>query len=130
MEPWKAARDSSGCCSRVEDHSYRAMIGPELLRGVETGFKTAVHPPLRRGRTSVSNHSSSTWCRKVFERQGEITPSCGEPSVVWRRRPSSRTPALHTACMSQRLRWVLDIDIVKYFTRIFETFLTSESRMV
>ena len=22
---------------------------------------------------------------------------------------------LHTACMSQRLRWVLDIDIVKYF---------------
>ena len=23
--------------------------------------------------------------------------------------------SLHTACMSQRLRWVLDIDIVKYF---------------
>src|ERR1700747_2146695 len=25
---------------------------------------------------------------------------------------------LHTACMSQRLRWVLDIDIVKYFDSI------------
>src|SRR5580700_10494116 len=32
-------------------------------------------------------------CRKIFERQGEITPPCGEPSVAWRRRPSSRTPA-------------------------------------
>src|SRR5271157_6426303 len=39
--------------------------------------RTRVHPPLRRGRTSVSNHSSSTWCRKMFERQGEITPSLG-----------------------------------------------------
>ena len=37
-----------------------------------------------RGRTSISNHSSSTWCRKIFERQGEITPPCGEPSVAWR----------------------------------------------
>jgi hypothetical protein len=52
-----------------------------------------VHLPLRRGRTSVSNHSSSTWCGKMFERQGEITPPWGEPSVAWRRRPSSRTPA-------------------------------------
>src|SRR6202049_5202963 len=26
--------------------------------------------------------------------------------------------SLHTACMSQRLRWVLDIDIVKYFDSI------------
>src|SRR6266404_3011280 len=29
----------------------------------------------------------------MFEKQGEITPPCGEPSVAWRRRPSSRTPA-------------------------------------
>ena len=43
--------------------------------------------------TSVSNHSSSTWCRKMFERQGEITPPCGEPSVVRCRRPSSTAPA-------------------------------------
>src|SRR5260370_9030497 len=26
--------------------------------------------------------------------------------------------SLHTACMSERLRWVLDIDIVKYFDSI------------
>ena len=26
---------------------------------------------------SCANHSSSTWCRKMFERQGEITPPCG-----------------------------------------------------
>src|SRR5580704_11904803 len=30
-----------------------------------------IHLPLRRERTSNSNHSSSTWCRKMFERQGE-----------------------------------------------------------
>src|SRR6185503_14581491 len=36
--------------------------------------RTRVHAPLRRGFTSVSNHSSSTWCRKTFERHGEITP--------------------------------------------------------
>src|ERR1700683_1050724 len=34
-----------------------------------------VHLPLRRERTSNSNHSSSTWCSKMFERQGEITCS-------------------------------------------------------
>ena len=38
---------------------------------------------------------------------------------------------LYTACMSQRLRWVLDIDIEKYFEFdsalcTFGTFLTSE----
>ena|SRR5450631_1848639 len=30
--------------------------------------RTRVHLPLSRGRTSSSNHSSSTWCRKMFER--------------------------------------------------------------
>src|SRR5262249_13008537 len=35
---------------------------------------TRVHLPLRRGRTACSNHSSSTWCRKMFERQGETAP--------------------------------------------------------
>src|SRR6516225_4870754 len=29
----------------------------------------------------------------MFERIGEITPPCGEPSVAWRSSPSSRTPA-------------------------------------
>ena len=29
----------------------------------------------------------------MFDRQGEITPPCGEPSVAWRRSPSSSTPA-------------------------------------
>src|SRR5438309_7215402 len=32
--------------------------------------RTRVQSPLRRGLTSVSNHSSSTWCRKTFDRQG------------------------------------------------------------
>ena len=44
-----------------------------------SAHRTRVHSPLRRGFTSVSNHSSNTWCRKTFERQGEITPPCGEP---------------------------------------------------
>ena len=43
---------------------------------------TRVLAPLRRGLTSLSNHLSNTWCRKTFERQGEITPPCGEPSVA------------------------------------------------
>src|SRR5262245_4728546 len=30
--------------------------------------------PLSRGLTSLSNHSSSTWCRKTLESRGEITP--------------------------------------------------------
>jgi hypothetical protein len=30
----------------------------------------------------------------MFERQGEITPPLGEPSVVWRGRPSSRISCL------------------------------------
>src|SRR5215468_3012400 len=29
----------------------------------------------------------------MFDRQGETTPPCGEPSVAWRRSPSSSTPA-------------------------------------
>ena len=37
--------------------------------------RTRVLLPLRRGFTSFSNHSSSTWCRKMFDRQGEITPA-------------------------------------------------------
>ena len=65
--------------------------------------RTRVHLPLRRGRTSDSNHSSSTWCRKMFERQGEITPPCGEPSVAWRRRPSSRAPAFSHLSIIRRI---------------------------
>src|SRR5215468_12100989 len=84
---------------------YRARRLPKTLRTrlasrissnaitASSAKRIRVHLPLRRGRTSVSNHSSSTWCRKMFERQGEITPPWGEPSVAWRRRPSSRTPA-------------------------------------
>jgi hypothetical protein len=49
------------------------------------------------------DHSSSTWCRKMFERQGEITPPCGEPSVAWRRRPSSRTPAFSHLSIIRRI---------------------------
>src|ERR1035437_460650 len=65
--------------------------------------RTRVHLPLRRGRTSISNHSSSTWCRKIFERQGEITPPCGEPSVAWCKRPSSRTPAFSHLSIIRRM---------------------------
>src|SRR4029077_17948231 len=42
-----------------------------------SAYLTSVHLPLRRGCTSSSNYSSSTWCRKMFERQGEITPPSG-----------------------------------------------------
>jgi len=38
--------------------------------------RTRVHSPLRRGFTSVSNHSSSTWCKKTFER---LHPLAGSP---------------------------------------------------
>src|SRR5262249_41634033 len=62
-----------------------------------------IHLPLRRGRTACSNHSSSTWCRKMFERQGEITPPWGEPAVEWRRRPSSRTPAFSHLSIIRRI---------------------------
>src|SRR6202051_4692512 len=86
-----------------------------------------VHLPVRRGRTSNSKHSSSTWCRKMFERQGEITPPCGEPSVAWRRRPSSRTPAFSHLSIIRRMtpsvtrrsrksrRWRCEIES-KYFS--------------
>ena len=57
-----------------------------------SAYRTRVLLPLRRGFTSFSNHSSNTWCRKIFDKQGETTPPCGEPSVPWRRSPSSRTP--------------------------------------
>src|SRR5262245_11977339 len=49
--------------------------------------------PLMRGRTTSSNHLSSTWCRKMFESIGEMTPPCGVPSVARCRFPASRTPA-------------------------------------
>ena len=65
--------------------------------------RTRVLLPSRRGRTSFSNHSSSTWCRKMFERQGEITPPCGEPSVAWRKSPSSRTPAFSHLSIIRRM---------------------------
>src|SRR5215831_17900937 len=85
--------------------SYRARRLPKTSRTRLASWKSAnaitassanrtrVLFPLRRGCTSFSNHSSSTWCRKTFDRQGEITPPCGEPSVAWRRSPSSSTPA-------------------------------------
>ena len=56
--------------------------------------RTRVAVPIRRGRTSFSNQASSRWCRKMFERIGEMTPPCGVPSVTKCRSPSSRTPAL------------------------------------
>jgi hypothetical protein len=39
----------------------------------------------------------------MFERQGEITPPWGEPSVAWRRRPSSRTPAFSHLSIIRRI---------------------------
>src|SRR5439155_439254 len=48
-------------------------------------------PPMR-ARTVVSNHSSSTVCRKIFARIGEITPPCGVPVSVRTTFPSSSTP--------------------------------------
>src|ERR1019366_10266269 len=41
--------------------------------------------------------------RKMFERQGEITPPCGEPAVAWCRRPSSRTPAFSHLSIIRRM---------------------------
>src|SRR5262249_19788728 len=35
--------------------------------------------------------------------QGEITPPCGEPSVVWRRTPSSRIPAFSHLSIIRRI---------------------------
>ena len=83
---------------------FRRVISVHILY-LDDCFATTIMPqpteitqfifgqPLRRGFTSASNHSSSTWCRKTFERQGEITPPCGEPSVVRRKKPSSTAPA-------------------------------------
>src|SRR5262249_6075009 len=60
--------------------------------------------------------------RKTFDRQGEITPPCGEPSVAWRRSPSSSTPAFSHLSIILRMtpsvtrlsrnerRWECDID--------------------
>src|SRR6516164_5548176 len=74
------------------------------------------------GHACVSNHSSSTWCRKIFEIQGETTPPCGVPSVVRRKRPSSTTPAFSHLSIIRRMtpsltrwsrnarRWVCDIE--------------------
>ena len=61
-----------------------------------------VHLPLRRGRTSNSNHSSSTWCRKMFERPGEITPPCGEPTLRTRS-PTGRPRNFYTLAASVAL---------------------------
>ena len=41
--------------------------------------------------------------QKNVERQGEITPPCGEPSVAWRRRPLSRTPAFNHLSIIRRI---------------------------
>jgi hypothetical protein len=40
---------------------------------------------------------------EMFERQGAITPPCGEPSVAWRKRPSSRTPAFSHSSIIRRI---------------------------
>ena len=55
-----------------------SLYPPVQLHGVQD----LTSPPSPVGFTTVSNHSSSTWCRKMFERQGEMTPPCREPSVV------------------------------------------------
>src|SRR5262245_30063839 len=114
--------------------SYRARRLPKTSRTRLASWKSAnaitassanrtrVLFPFRRGFTSFSNHSSSTWCRKTFDRQGEITPPCGEPSVAWRRSPSSSTPAFSHLSIILRMtpsvtrlsrnerRWECDID--------------------
>ena len=108
---WRAICDPFGRKStrrvlsgwRVSPYRARRLLRTDSTRLASTMLsnaisassanRTRVHAPLRRGFTSVSNHSSSTWCRKMFERQGEMTPPCGEPSVVRRRRPSSTAPA-------------------------------------
>src|SRR5215831_21407426 len=58
----------------------------------------------------------------MFDRQGEITPPCGEPSVAWRRSPSSSTPAFSHLSIILRMtpsvtrlsrnarRWECEID--------------------
>src|SRR6516225_6666810 len=63
----------------------------------------------------------------MFDRQGEITPPCGEPSVAWRRSPSSSTPAFSHLSIILRMtpsvtrlsrnerRWECEIES-KYFS--------------
>ena len=67
----------------MEGESYRAKRLPKTPRTrlaskkpsnastASSAKRIRVHLPLRRERTSNSNHLSSTWCRKMFERQGE-----------------------------------------------------------
>src|SRR5271166_3036959 len=74
-----------------------------LTVSASSANRTTTHSPLRRGFTTVSNHSSNTWCRKTFERQGEITPPCGEPSVVRLRRPPSTAPAFSHLSIIRRI---------------------------
>src|SRR5262245_28083659 len=58
----------------------------------------------------------------MFDRQGDTTPPCGEPSVAWRRSSSSRTPAFSHLSIIRRItpsvtrlsrkarRWECEID--------------------
>ena len=73
VSPYRARRlprtDSTRLASSILSNAISAS----------SANRTRMHSPLRRGFTSVSNHSSSTWCRKIFERQGEMTPFAGSP---------------------------------------------------
>ena len=75
---------------RIGDRRIIRLVQKWLRAGIlEDGVVTIEE----KGTGQGSNDSSNTWCRKTFERQGEITPPCGEPSVVRLRRPSSTAPA-------------------------------------
>src|SRR6516162_651980 len=115
--------ESIPCETLAQDrqHAFGVDDGVECHQRV-IGEPDKGAPPLRRGFTSVSNHSSNTWCRKTFESQGEITPPCGEPSVVWRKKPSSTAPAFSHLSIILRMtpsvtrwsrnarRWVCEIE--------------------
>jgi len=93
---------------RGDNRAYQlARLGrdyPDILARYERGeFKSVRAAAKAAGILKERQRSGSG--SPPFERQGEITPPCGEPSAAWRRRPSSRTPAFsHLSIIRRTVR--------------------------
>src|SRR5438132_10415714 len=68
VSPYRPSRLSSTSRTRLASWWFLKVITKSSAN------RTKVQTPARRGFTTLSNQSSSTWCRKMFDSIGEMTP--------------------------------------------------------
>src|ERR1019366_8211260 len=114
-QPWKPISWTSWIASSRVATKHRRSAGHIFRRRMVRVGRSASRPSRTRWRSG-----QSSWCWKRCMSRNFSPCSYGfRPG----RSAHQALQSLHAACMNQGLRWVLDIDIEKYFDSIPHSYL-------